>query len=359
MRKIIYSLIAAVAVLAGCTNTNDKMAKEKMQNQLSFEPEQAAYMSAIACNEAKGDLVALEAAIHGGLETELTVSQIKEALSQLYAYTGFPRSLNALGTLQRVIGDRQAKGVKVLMGEDASPLGDDYDALKQGTEVQTQLTGKPFDYTFAPATDYYLKAHLFGDIFARDNLTYADRELVTVSALSGLQGVEPQLKAHIAGARNMGVTEEQLQGIVIALAANGLLEEAGRLAGLLETEWPQGKPNDAYAQYFIGQSYLQPYYGGVANVTFEPSCRNNWHIHHGAVQVLICLSGKGWYQEWGKQAVPLTPGTVIAIPEGVKHWHGAAADSWMQHLAVHTQEQPGATNEWLEPVNDEQYNRVK
>jgi len=328
-------------------------------NQLSFTTEQAACMSAIACNEAKGDLVALESAIHGGLETELTVSQIKEALSQLYAYTGFPRSLNALGTLQRVIGDRQAKGVKVIMGEDASPLSDDYDALKEGTRVQTQLTGKPFNYDFAPATDYYLKAHLFGDIFARDNLTYADRELVTVSALSGLEGVEPQLRAHIAGARNMGVTEEQLQGIVVALAANGLLDEAGRLAALLETEWAQGKPNDAYAQYFVGQSYLQPYYGGVANVTFEPRCRNNWHVHHGAVQVLICVSGKGWYQEWNKPAVPLTSGTVIAIPEGVKHWHGAAADSWMQHLAIHTQEQPGATNEWLEPVSDKQYNNLQ
>ena len=122
----------------------------------------------------------------------------------------------------------------MLMGEDASPLSDDFDALKEGTRVQTQLTGKPFNYDFAPATDYYLKAHLFGDIFARDNLTYADRELVTVSALSGLQGVEPQLKAHIAGARNMGVTEKQLQGIVVALATNGLLSEADRLAVLLE-----------------------------------------------------------------------------------------------------------------------------
>ncbi len=358
MRKILFFLTAA-CMLIGCAKTNDQMVNDKKVNELSFTTEQAAYMSAIACNEAKGDLKALESAIHGGLEAELTVSQIKEALSQLYAYTGFPRSLNALGVLQNVVESRKSKDKRVIMGEDASPLSDDYDALKEGTRVQTQLTGKPFDYEFAPATDYYLKAHLFGDIFARDNLTYADRELVTVSALSGLQGVEPQLKAHIAGARNMGVTEEQLQGIVVALAANGLLDEAGRLAGLLETEWQQGKPNDAYAQYFVGQSYLQPYYGGVANVTFEPRCRNNWHIHHGAVQVLICVSGKGWYQEWGKQAVPLTPGTVIAIPEGVKHWHGAAADSWMQHLAIHTQEQPGATNEWLEPVSDEQYHTIR
>ena len=379
MKKIFIFLLAAMT-FAACNNTNDKMVNDKMVNEkmeLSFSAEQAAWMSVIACDEAKGDLVALEAAIHNGLEAELTVSQIKEALSQLYAYTGFPRSLNALGVLQRVIGDRQAKGVKVIMGEDASPLGDDYDALKEGTRVQTQLVGKAFEYEFAEAMDYYLKAHLFGDIFARDNLTYADRELVTVSALSGLEGVEPQLKAHIAGARNMGVTEDQLQGIVVALAANGLLNEAGRLAknyaelsngeanklsnsaSIQTLVWPQGKSNDAYAQYFVGQSYLQPYFGGVANVTFEPRCRNNWHIHHGAVQVLICVSGKGWYQEWNKPAVALTPGTVIAIPEGVKHWHGAAADSWMQHLAIHTQEQPGATNEWLEPVNDEQYNSIQ
>ena len=377
-KNILFFLLVAVT-FAACTNTNEKMSKcENEKMELSFSAEQAAWMSAIACDEAKGDLMALESAIHSGLEAELTVSQIKEALSQLYAYTGFPRSLNALGVLQCVIGDRQAKGMKVIMGEDASPLGDDYDALKEGTRVQTQLVGKAFEYEFAPATDYYLKAHLFGDIFARDNLTYADRELVTVSALSGLEGVEPQLKAHIAGARNMGVSEEQLQGIVVALAANGLLSEAGRLAKAYDelsnsdsgltversnstsgptTKWSVGSPNSAYAQYFVGQSYLQPYFGGVANVTFEPRCRNNWHVHHGAVQVLICVSGKGWFQEWGKPAVALTPGTVIAIPEGVKHWHGAAADSWMQHLAIHTQEQPGATNEWLEPVSDAQYKR--
>ena len=122
--------------------------------------------------------------------------------------------------------------------------------------------------------------------------------------------------------------------------------------------WPKGQPNDAYALYFTGQSYLNPLPGGYANVTFELGCRNNWHIHHGAVQVLICVTGRGWYQEWGKPAVPLTPGTIIEIPEGVKHWHGAAADSWMQHLALHKDVQPGSSNEWLEPVSDEQYKNV-
>ena len=99
--------------------------------------------------------------------------------------------------------------------------------------------------------------------------------------------------------------------------------------------------------------------GGMANVSFEPGCRNNWHIHHGAVQVLVCVSGRGWYQEWGKDAVELKPGVVIAIPEGVKHWHGAAADSWMQHLTYHTDMHQGASNEWLEPVTDEVYGKLK
>ena len=123
--------------------------------------------------------------------------------------------------------------------------------------------------------------------------------------------------------------------------------------------FPIGQPNDAYAQFFVGQSYLAPLAGGYANVTFEPGCRNNWHIHHKAVQVLICVAGRGWYQEWDKPAVPLTPGTIIEIAEGVKHWHGAAADSWMQHLAIHTREQEGSSNEWLEPVDDATYGMLK
>ena len=98
---------------------------------------------------------------------------------------------------------------------------------------------------------------------------------------------------------------------------------------------------------------------GLCNVSFEPSCRNNWHVHHGATQILICVSGRGWYQEWSKPAVELKPGVTIAVPEGVKHWHGAAKDSWMQHLTYHANAKPGNSNEWLEPVTDEQYNTMQ
>lgn len=127
-----------------------------------------------------------------------------------------------------------------------------------------------------------------------------------------------------------------------------------------------GNPNDAFSQYFIGNSFLNPLneFGEspvfVANVTFEPGCRNNWHIHKaskGGGQILICTAGEGWYQEEGKDAESLVPGTVITIPANVKHWHGAKADSWFSHIAV---EVPGddTSNEWLEEVDDEQYKNL-
>lgn len=143
---------------------------------------------AIAANEARGDLAGLASSIEYGLDNGLTVNQVKEILSHLYAYTGFPRSLNGLGTLQKVLDQRTADGKQTEIGPEASPIPEDFDALKVGTKVQTQLSGKPFNYAFCPAEDYYLKAHLFGDIFARDVLTWAEGELATISALASIEG---------------------------------------------------------------------------------------------------------------------------------------------------------------------------
>ena len=344
----------------------------KGQNMALTTKQQA--LVCIAANEAKGNINGLKAALNEGFEQGLTVSEAKEALSQLYAYTGFPRSLNALGVLQQVIKERTDAGLRVEQGREADPMPKDYNALKQGTEVQTQLCGgQPFTYTFAPQTDYYLKAHLFGDIFARNNLTFAEREVVTVSAISALPGCEPQLQAHVSGSRNMGVSDDVLKAMPALLEAKVGAEEAERLRGALAvvfsedytpvqtvdfSAWPKGEPNP-YGKYFTGQSYLADVGGGVMNVTFEPRCRNNWHVHHGQVQVLICVAGRGWYQEWGKEAVPMTPGTIIAIPAEAKHWHGAAKDSWFQHLTYHKDVQDGASNEWLEPVSDDVYDKLK
>ena len=128
-----------------------------------------------------------------------------------------------------------------------------------------------------------------------------------------------------------------------------------------------GAPNDAYAQYFVGDSFLHPLTDPkecpvfMANVTFEPGCRNNWHIHHaknGGGQILVCVAGRGYYQEEGKEAIEMKPGDCINIPPEVKHWHGAAPDSWFSHIAV---EVPGeeTSNEWCEPVSDEEYEKLK
>ncbi len=127
-----------------------------------------------------------------------------------------------------------------------------------------------------------------------------------------------------------------------------------------------GEANTAYAKYFIGNSYLNPLTDPketvfLANVTFEPGCRNNWHIHHaksGGGQLLVCTAGYGWYQEDGKEAISLEPGMVITIPANVKHWHGAKKDSWFSHIAV---EVPGVEtfNEWCESVTDEEYDKLK
>lgn len=125
--------------------------------------------------------------------------------------------------------------------------------------------------------------------------------------------------------------------------------------------FPMGEKNEAFAQYFVGQSYLNMLSTErvtIGNVTFEPGCRNNWHIHHKGGQILLCTAGRGYYQEWGKEAQELHPGDVVNIPPEVKHWHGAAKDSWFAYLAVEVPAE-GASNEWLEVVNEEDYEKLK
>lgn len=208
---------------------------------------------------------------------------------------------------------------------------------------------------------------------------------MTVSAIASLPGCEAQLASHARGALNMGVSPDELREIpsilektsgsaaawrarvAIAAALGESVapvdptkpENIGALKGIENSPWPVGEFNSAFAQYFDGKSYLAPLDGVASNVTFEPLCRNYWHIHHKGVQVLICVAGRGWYQEWGKPAVEMTPGTVIAIPAEAKHWHGAAADSWFQHIAYMTKVEKGASTEWLERVSDEQYDSLK
>ena len=308
-------------------------------------------LAACACLMAQGDLERLEPAVRMALDQGVTINELKEAFSQLYAYTGFPRSLNALGVLGKVLENKQDGWQEGKPWTRPAEWDDARKTYELGVKNQTQVSGREFNYDFCPQDDYYLKAHLFGDIFAGDQLSHTDREIVTVAALSGLGKVAPQLAAHKRGAVNMGNSQETVDELCEWLCREGYT---------LSSAWPKGEPNTAFAQYFKGNSYLAVLdKTGLCNVTFEPGCRNNWHVHHGAVQVLICVSGRGWYQEWGKEPVELRPGVTIAVPEGVKHWHGAAADSWMQHLTYHANVQPGNSNEWLEPVSDDVYGQLK
>ncbi len=127
------------------------------------------------------------------------------------------------------------------------------------------------------------------------------------------------------------------------------------------TVFPMGEENKMFEKYFIGKSYLNMLSVErtvIGNVTFEPGCRNNWHMHHKGGQILLCTAGRGYYQEWGKEPQELHPGDVINIPPEVKHWHGAAPDSWFAHLAVEVPAE-GSSNEWLEIVSDEEYGKLK
>ena len=217
---------------------------------------------------------------------------------------------------------------------------------------------------------------LFGEVWAReDRLNLRDRSLATIAALFSA-GLFPQLKAHLELGKQHGLTKQEVVEVITQLAfycgwpkawsTFPLIEEVyGKTTNEMELSvFPVGKPNTAYAKYFVGQSYLAPLTTKqipTFNVTFEPKCRNNWHIHHaktGGGQMLICIYGRGWYQEWGQEPRELKPGDIVNIPANVKHWHGAAKDSWFQHIAQEIHGTETAT-EWCEPVTDEEYNKLK
>jgi 4-carboxymuconolactone decarboxylase len=186
----------------------------------------------IAANAAIGDVAGLAAALNKGLDASLTISDVKEILVQLYAYAGFPRALNALTELMKVLEDRRSRGVKDEPGREPGALPAAQAMLEVGTANQTKLSGAPVRgplFDFAPAIDHFLKAHLFGDIFARDNLDWESRELATVAALSAMDGVESQLLSHIRISMNVGLTAEQLRQYANELSARGETD-AGRRA---------------------------------------------------------------------------------------------------------------------------------
>lgn len=174
----------------------------------------------IAAFTAKGNLPQLKNALNEGLDARLTVNEIKEILVQMYAYCGFPRSLNGISTLMNVMEERKTKGIKDELGREPSHFPANKSKIELGTENQTRLIGGPATgayIAFAPAIDEFLKGHLFGDIFGRDNLDFQSRELATISALANIEGVNPQLEAHFFLGFNTGLTENQMKSLVLVL----------------------------------------------------------------------------------------------------------------------------------------------
>ncbi len=243
-----------------------------------------------------------------------------------------------------------------------------------------QTAGRDQLGEFAPEFAHINDDILFGEVWSRnDLLSLRDRSLVTVTSLISQGITDSSLKSHLEIARKNGITRGEIAEIITHVAFYAGWPKAWAAFRLAKDIWaddvagedelagfqrqmifPVGEPNEAYARYFSGRSWLaqvSDFQVPIANVTFEPGCRNNWHIHRatsGGGQMLVGVAGRGWYQEEGKPAVEILPGTVIHIPANVKHWHGAAADSWFAHLAFSV---PGGNtaNEWLEPVSDVDY----
>ena len=336
----------------------------------------------------------LQEEVATALAKGLSPEEILEAIYQCAPYSGFPRAVDAVEIARGVF---KAKNVKV---DESRATVNAETRLQAGADAQGTLFTPAYAEAAKagklnmPTIQYFLSSNCFGDYYTRKGLDLNTRELLTMAILVNL-GTEPQLKAHISANLKIRTAEYVEQAIYNCLPYCGyprtlnalrLLKEAA--AALRQAQGPEstaskdnkimdqatfekqnvfgkGDLNVNYAKYFIGNSYLKAITDResgfpMANVTFEPGTRNNWHIHHakkGGGQVLIVTAGSGWYQLEGKPAVSLNPGDAVVIPANVKHWHGAKKDSWFSHIAFEAPGE-GMSNEWLEPVTDEEYNKL-
>lgn len=250
-------------------------------------------------------------------------------------------------------------------------------------EKIVQTAGRDQLGEFAPEFAHFNDDVLFGENWNNQDIDVKTRSMITVVALMSQGITDNSLKYHIMNAKNHGVSQKEMSAVITHVAfyagwpktwavfnlAKEIYNE--QIVELTDKEryqntifFPIGEANETYAQYFDGQSFLAPVATEqipIYNVTFEPGCRNHWHIHHaksGGGQLLICVGGRGFYQEEGKEARELHPGDVVNIPANVKHWHGAAADSWFSHLAIEI-EGDHTSNEWCESVTDSDYMKIQ
>ena len=246
----------------------------------------------------------------------------------------------------------------------------------------TQTAGRDQLGDFAPMFAHLNDDVLFGEVWNESAIDVKTKCIITVVSLMASGITDSSLTYHLQNAKAHGVTKEEIAAIITHATMYTGWPKGWAVFRLAKEVWkenepatnekdryqnsiffPIGEPNP-YGKYFVGQSYLAQISKEqipVFNVTFEPGCRNNWHIHNtksGGGQMLICVGGRGWYQEEGKEAVELLPGSVVNIPVGVKHWHGAAKDSWFSHLALEIPGEKGSTT-WCEPVSEEDYGKLK
>lgn len=354
-------------------------AQTKTDSSLSLSSKERSIV-AISAFAAQGNMPKLQIALNDGLNAGLTISEVKEMLVQLYAYAGFPRSLNALHNLMAVLEERKKKGINDSTGREPSPYHGGKTMLQTGTKNQTKLTGRKIEgdiYKFAPAIDRFLKEHLFGAIFSRDNLDWKTREIVTISALAAMEGTENQLRSHYGVGIYNGLTSAQLSELVTIIETN-VNKQQGNVARQVLQSVVNKKPYTVIPRAdelifpngekitnnnFVGNAFLYQMitpdsanHSQVGCVTFEPGARSNWHLHPGG-QILIIVDGTGYYQEKGSPKRIIKKGDSIKCPPNIPHWHGASKEELLIQIAI-TNNQNGPTV-WLEKVTDEEYQAEK
>lgn len=357
------------------------VAQQRADSSRSLHAKQQSIVT-IAAFTAKGDLVLLKQALNSGLDAGLTVNEIKEILVHLYAYAGFPRSLNGISTLEAVVNERKQKGLEDVAGKEAGKTATSKSKFLQGKAVQTKLTGSAATgapQRFVPIIDTFLKEHLFAAIFSRDVLDWKTREIVTIAALASLGGAESQLRSHFSVGLNTGLTEAQLKSLVwvlqkkvgdkegntakrvlqsvLAKTANDNLDESDTAS--TSGGFPKG--SRITTDKFTGEAWLHMlvpkdsvFNTSIGNVSFGAGARTAWHYHPGG-QLLLITSGRGRYGEKGKPVREFRKGDVITCQPNIPHWHGAAPDSEMSHLAIGTNANSSPVV-WLQPVSEEEYN---
>lgn len=373
-----FTIITAALVIAVVCVVSFSEARAEENKTLSSKQKN---IIPIAAFTASGNMPKLEATLVEGLDAGLTVNEIKEILVHSYAYAGFPRALNGINTFIAVLEKRKEQGITDKTGKEATPVPSNFDKNAYGHKIRNTLVGRDISNrtsgypVFTPIIDQFLVEHLFADIFHRDVLSHQERELATIGILAAMTGMEPQLKGHLNVSMNVGLSKAQLEEYISVLRQNVSAESAERASktfnDLLGIRPPanqaksikvikNGEPTKGSADYFTGHVTVESkfssetpnsYRGGIVN--FDAGARTAWH-RHPVGQTLIVISGRGLVQSEGEAVQEILQGDVVWIPADERHWHGAAPDSPMSHVAI-SDPMNGSTVEWMEKVSDEQF----